>query len=227
MTVDTERKRRGAAGIPGVPIAPKPDGKIDRADRQQISGVYPGITLAWEAWRQMGVGLLPPNATPQEIALEATTARLGVVPVPIKSLWDPETCPVSLLPWLAWALSVDYWDPGWDEAIKRQVVAESMEYHRRKGTPWAVEHALLRAGAGNPEIIEWFDYGGDAYRFKVRIEGPVPTEADRKRYYTVINASKNARSWLDALINRNKEDLEYYRATVIRYRAKLTIEAET
>lgn len=169
--------------------------------------------------------LLPPNATPQEIALDETTARIGAVPVPIKTLWNPETCPVDLLPWLAWALSVDYWDPTWSEETKRAVVAESMEYHRRKGTPWAVEHALLRAGAGSPEVIEWFDYGGSAYRFKVRIEGRIPTDADRARYYLVINGSKNVRSWLDSLINRIPVDLEYYRAMVIRYHTKLTVDS--
>ena len=50
--------------------------------------------------------LLPPNRTKLEQALERATARLGAVPVPIKDLWNPWRCPVALLPWLAWSLSV-------------------------------------------------------------------------------------------------------------------------
>ena len=51
--------------------------------------------------------LLPHNASPQERAIEAATARLADVPVPLRDLWNPETCPAELLPWLAWAFGVD------------------------------------------------------------------------------------------------------------------------
>ena len=55
----------------------------------------------------MSRDLLPANATPLERALAETTARLSDVAVPIRDLWSPENCPTELLPWLAWALSVD------------------------------------------------------------------------------------------------------------------------
>ena len=98
--------------------------------------------------------LLPPNRTPLEAALDRTTARLGEVPVPIKDLWSPERCPASLLPWLAWALSVDEWDSDWPEERKREAIAASIELHRYKGSVWSVREALRRIGYKDVEIDE-------------------------------------------------------------------------
>ncbi|HHA2458269.1 TPA: phage tail protein I, partial [Stenotrophomonas maltophilia] len=62
--------------------------------------------------------LLPTNATHAERALaRAIVAR--PLPVDITALWDADRCPTALLPWLAWALSVDEWKAYWPEAVKR------------------------------------------------------------------------------------------------------------
>lgn len=81
----------------------------------------------------MRPSLLPPNALPLERALEAATARLADIDAPIARLWDPTTIRIEDLPFLAWALSVDSWDPNWSEAIKRDAVAQSILLHRKKG----------------------------------------------------------------------------------------------
>ncbi len=99
--------------------------------------------------------LLPANATALERALEAAQARLGNVPVPVDQLWDPWRCPAELLPWLAWAWSVDEWDPEWPEEVKRRVIAAAPEVHRRKGTRAAVEQALRAIGVV-ADIVEWW-----------------------------------------------------------------------
>lgn len=103
--------------------------------------------------------LLPVNATPLERALEATLARVDVLPVEIGQLWNPETCPFDLLPYLAWAISVDVWDAAWPEAIQRRVIANAPTVHRAKGTRAAVAAALdgLMVKAG---ITEWWQPGG-------------------------------------------------------------------
>lgn len=98
--------------------------------------------------------LLPPNATKTERAFEAATARIGDIPIIISDLWNPSTCAADLLPWLAWALSVDYWDAAWPEERKRAAIAASIEWHRRKGTKWAVVRALEIAGYGTARIQE-------------------------------------------------------------------------
>lgn len=98
--------------------------------------------------------LLPPNATALERALEEVTARAAQVAVPVEDLWNPQDCPAAVLPWLAWALSVDVWDASWSEDVKRTVIAESIAIHRRKGTVWAVREALRTAGYAEASISE-------------------------------------------------------------------------
>ena len=110
--------------------------------------------------------LLPPNATPLERALEQACGRIEDVPVPLRDLWDPERCPSVALPWLAWALSLDRWDPDWPDDVKRCAVMGSVEVHRRKGTLSAVERVLMDLGAVY-EIEE--RPGGENFRMAIRI----------------------------------------------------------
>ena len=98
--------------------------------------------------------LLPSNRTATEVALEAATARAAEVPVPINTLWDPDSCPAEVLPWLAWALSVDTWDPDWPEEVRREVIRQSVEVHRHKGTIGSVRRILQAAGYGDADIRE-------------------------------------------------------------------------
>ena len=86
--------------------------------------------------------LLPPNSTAQERALEASVERMATLPVHIDRTWDPTRCPAKLLPWLAWALSVDEWNAEWPEETKRDAIAASPEVHRKKGTAGALKRAL-------------------------------------------------------------------------------------
>lgn len=104
----------------------------------------------------MPTDLLPPASTPLERALADATARIGDVPIPLAALWDPATCPVAVLPWLAWGLSVDNWDPNWGEATKRTAISQSIAIHRIKGTPASVEAVLARFDE-LLTIVEWHE----------------------------------------------------------------------
>jgi phage tail P2-like protein len=108
--------------------------------------------------------LLPPNAAPQERALSLATGR--DIAVPVKELWSPQTCPAGILPWLAWALSVDEWDPAWPEQTQRNTIAASIEQHRRKGTIGALRQALQRLGYE----VEIDEQTGAAYTFALRLK---------------------------------------------------------
>lgn len=104
------------------------------------------------------VSLLPGNASPAERALEQAIARAADVPLPIGDLWDADTCPPALLGWLAWALSVDDWDPDWSVDAKREVIRQAAEVHRRKGTVSSVKEALQTLGFGDGEMVEFFGW---------------------------------------------------------------------
>lgn len=57
--------------------------------------------------------LLPTGSSPLEVAAAKACAEIEKTPVSIRELWNPDTCPANLLPWLAWAFSVDRWDEKW------------------------------------------------------------------------------------------------------------------
>lgn len=100
------------------------------------------------------MSLLPPNASALETAMEAGTIE-PALPIPLRDLWNPHTCPENLLPWLAWSLSIDGWDATWPIAVRRAVVANSIAVHRRKGTVQAVRSAIAAFGA-NMALREWW-----------------------------------------------------------------------
>jgi phage tail P2-like protein len=99
--------------------------------------------------------LLPANATPLERALAQTILTLLDTPVPLNQLWDADTCPVPLLPYLASARSVDRWNANWPEEVKRRVVRDAFAVHQRKGTAGALRRALEPLGY-RLTIQEWW-----------------------------------------------------------------------
>jgi phage tail P2-like protein len=99
--------------------------------------------------------LLPPNANQLEQLAAQALARIERVPIPIRDLVNPDRCPVDLLPYLAWAFSVDRWDSSWSEAIKRQVIKTSYYVHSRKGTIGALRRVVEPLGY-LIEVLEWW-----------------------------------------------------------------------
>ncbi len=145
-------------------------------------------------------GLLPPNRTALEQTL-ANAAKLLQTPELLAQLWDAQRCPENLLPWLAWALSVDEWSESWSAAQKRTQVLNSIALHRKKGTPWAVKHSLLNAGLERVQISEHIP-GAHWAQFDVQIdviEQPLQPGALTSAL-DLIHAYKAARSHLRALI---------------------------
>lgn len=97
--------------------------------------------------------LLPSNSTQLERALEAAFYEKTVVP--LRTLYNADTCPAHLLPHLAWAWSVDRWDYRWSEATKRAAIKASYYIHARKGTIGALRRVVEPLGY-LIEIVEWF-----------------------------------------------------------------------
>lgn len=113
--------------------------------------------------------LLPPSASPQERAAEAAMARYEAGrAVPIRDLWRPDACPAALIPWLAWAVAVIVWLPGWSAAIKRRMIVDAMALHRIQGTRRAVEQVLATAGISHDPIVE--NPGGRRFRARLNLD---------------------------------------------------------
>lgn len=143
--------------------------------------------------------LLPKNLSELERDLDSAIARMENIEIPISTLWDPWRCPIDLLPWLAWAVSVDSWRSHWKESIKRQTVANSLDLHRIKGSRPAVELAIESLGL-EYRLLEWFQESPKAepgtFKLDVYIEDDSYSASNNAELEQVINDSKNTRSHL-------------------------------
>ncbi len=119
----------------------------------------------------MNPSLLPPNVTALERAIEAATSRVGELPVPLRDLINPDTCPLPLLPFLAWAVSIDAWSSDWPEAVKRTRVRRAIEIQRHKGTASSVR-AVVESFGGAVALREWWqlDPPGPPHTFTLAVE---------------------------------------------------------
>ncbi|WP_073521665.1 phage tail protein I [Pseudomonas fluorescens] len=98
--------------------------------------------------------LLPINSTQLERAIEAATDE--VTDVPLRTLYNPDTCPAHLLHQLAWAWSVDRWDNNWSEAVKRSAIRSAFYVHAHKGTIGALRRVVEPLGY-LIEVQEWWE----------------------------------------------------------------------
>lgn len=122
--------------------------------------------------------LLPGNRTPFETAVSLTSANRRALPASlVASVFNPDTCPVDLLGYLANALSVDVWDDKWPEAEKRNVCRDALKLHRLKTTPAGIKAHVALTGAKVKRIVR------------------PPATAFLRGAMT----EENRRAWLDAL----------------------------
>jgi phage tail P2-like protein len=173
---------------------------------------------------QVSDSLLPHNATAQERALEAVIAPPLMPPVPLREIWDPETCPANLLPWLAFAFSVDEWSPDWPEAAKREVIRQSFQIHRRKGTVGAMRRAL-EAVFDQAQLREWFDTGDAPHTFRVALTDVVQGSSSIAAAKAIIKRTKPARSHLNVIQVQTAPEASLRVGSAVAVRISQTIDA--
>lgn len=137
--------------------------------------------------------LLPVGSSPLEVAAAKACASIERVPVPIRQLWNPDKCPVHLLPYLAWALSVDRWDKNWTEKAKRDAIKAAMFIHKHKGTIGALRRVVEPLGY-LIRVVEWWQ-NNDApgtFRLDIGVLETGITEAMYQEIEAVIADAKPA-----------------------------------
>lgn len=97
---------------------------------------------------------------------------------------------------LAYQQHVDFYEADLVLQQKRDLAKQSVAWHRRKGTKWAVEQ-VVSIIFQNAIVSEWFEYGGEPYFFRVETEETLKAETDLDRLVRLIDATKNTRSWLE------------------------------
>ena len=123
--------------------------------------------------------ILPHNSTPLEYALEdVSTRRLdGIELSGLSSMFNIDSCPASVLPWLA----------------QRAFIRANIETQRYRGTIGAVTRPLASLGYG----IEIVEHAG-TFTFDVLVdtEGRELTKNHFEEIERIITAQKNVRSHL-------------------------------
>ena len=147
--------------------------------------------------------LLPHSATSQERAIEQTIVRSSDFYPNYVRNWVPADVPENILPWLAWAYSVDEWAASWPLDVRRDYTEQSYFIHRYKGTVAAVRRALSSVIGGDEMTLEeWWQYDGPVHTFTVTAEafdlwlrdGPPISPEFYRQIRAVVYASKPVRS---------------------------------
>ena len=99
---------------------------------------------------------------------------------------------------LALEAHVDFYDQTLNIDVKRNLVKNSLYLHQKKGTKSAVE-SLVKTVFGDGEVIEWYEYGGKPYYFKVVTENSALVTNEIEYFMNVINTVKNERSKLEKI----------------------------
>ena len=105
-----------------------------------------------------------------------------------------------LLDILAHDFKVDWWDADYTLEEKRRTLKDSWRVHKLMGTKAAVETAIS-AIYPNTKVLEWFEYGGAPYHFRldINITDDYLQSARQRRVLERLNYYKNLRSHLDDL----------------------------
>ncbi|WP_313469313.1 phage tail protein [Lysinibacillus sp.] len=105
----------------------------------------------------------------------------------------------AVLDHLLWEKHIG-WNEGLSLATTRQqkinLIQTAINTHRRKGTPAAIEQALEALNLPG-DVIEWFQYEGEPFHFKVEVTTTNITSKTLFLLRQLVNEYKNTRSWLD------------------------------
>ncbi|MDQ0114348.1 phage tail protein I [Paenibacillus harenae] len=121
---------------------------------------------------------------------------------------------------LARQFKIDFYDYSLPIEQRRQLVKNSYAWHKRKGTPSAVEE-LIATIFGLGEVQEWFQYGGNPGYFKVVTSDPDASSSKAQEFIAAINSVKNVRSWLEAVEITTGDEMQLYIGAVV-HRGKFT-----
>ncbi|CAM6947916.1 MULTISPECIES: phage tail protein I [Enterobacter] len=145
--------------------------------------------------------LLPVGSSSLEVAAARACADIENTPVPLRHLWSADTCPANLLPWLAWAFSVDRWDENWPEATKREVIRAAWFIHAHKGTIGAVRRVVEPLGY-LINVTEWWQTNDPPGTFRLDI-GVLDTGITEEMYYEMERLIADAKPASRHLIGLN------------------------
>lgn len=67
---------------------------------------------------------------------------------------------------LAWQMHTDIYDTSFGKQARVNLINDSVNWHKVRGTPYAVRRALYNVYSSG-YVEEWYEYGGEPYHFRV------------------------------------------------------------
>ncbi len=132
--------------------------------------------------------------------------------------------PEPVLDMLAWQFHADFYDQSLPIGTKIELVKKTLPWHKRKGTPSAVEE-IIETVFGGGRVVEWWEYdGGEPYHFKVDAFNPDITQEQADRFLKILYATKNTRSWFDGVTITINDELPIYYGFAVHMGDNITAE---
>jgi phage tail P2-like protein len=102
----------------------------------------------------------------------------------ITETWDPQKCPLSLLPYLAWAMGVNFWNPHWSETTQRAWVSAQWEFKSLRGT---VDGTIMAVDYAGRDVSPFgYSVKGVITQPQNIYFGPSPTQAQRNAWLATL-----------------------------------------
>lgn len=99
---------------------------------------------------------------------------------------------------LAEELNITWYDKTVAMDVKRKIIKDSDIVHSKLGTNWAVLR-VIETYFGEGKIIDWYDYGGEPYHFKIQTVNQSILNTKAEEFLRVLNAIKRKSAVLDSI----------------------------
>lgn len=107
---------------------------------------------------------------------------------------------------LAADLHADWYDYNGTIEQKRTVIKNNVAIHRRMGTVTGLK-TVVESVMGSAELLEWFEYGGEPFYFRVNIDAADLTETEKfEKLLQAISIYKPVRTRLEKVVAYAKID---------------------
>lgn len=126
---------------------------------------------------------------------------------------------------LLWERHVDYFDEDLSKEQKIDLIKNSITAHYKKGTKANLEK-VLKIIFGSFTLLEWFEYGGEPYHFKVVINDFVPSQTIIQKLNRTVAEYKNTRSCFEGIMVKKSRDVNIYDSIgkyKIKYQTKIAL----
>lgn len=115
---------------------------------------------------------------------------------------------------LAWGFNVSFYDVSLPIEQKRELVKNAYRFHRKKGTPAAVEE-LITILFGYGKVEEWFEYGGQPGYFRVITNNPEVTQEKAQEFIKAVDSIKRGTAHLETVVLAKSETIHVYNGFAI------------